>query len=114
MVRTSRVLAGLALAGLIAGCGPGRVKEENIEIPPQDPMIQVKTTLDRYAAGQPVTSEVTSFDYMVEEVRKVDPAKADILKAGLDDIKKTKGSPAAKAKELIRKLGLDDPKYNKK
>jgi hypothetical protein len=113
MFRMDQLLAGLALAGLAVGCGGGGVKEQTIEIKKSDAMLQVKATLDNYARGQPIASEVTSFDYMVEEVRKVDPAKADILRAGLDDIKTTKGSPAAKARALLKKLGLDEPKGTK-
>jgi hypothetical protein len=103
----ARLFAGL-LAELVAtGCG-GRVKEETIEVKDHDPMKQVKATLLNYVNGMPLASEVTSYDYMVEDVRKVDPAKADILKAGLDDLKQTKGSPAAKARTLLRKLGLSE------
>lgn len=104
------LVAGLLAASCLAtlgGCGGGGVKEELIEVKPIDPMVQVKSTLQNYVKGQPVASEVTSFDYLVAEVRKADAAKADILKAGLDDIKATKGSPAAKARELMKKLGLD-------
>lgn len=102
--------AGLLAAGVLAaagGCSGGGVKEESIEIKPIDPMVQVKSTLSNYVKGQPVASEATSYDSLVAEVRKTDAAKADILKAGLDDIKATKGSPAAKAKELMKKLGLN-------
>jgi len=107
MRQLSSVLVGFAVA-LSVGCG-FRGKEETIPVNNPDPMHQVKSTLQNYVKGRPVTSEVTSFDYMVNEVRKVSPEKADILKAGLDDIKDTKGSPAAKAKALLQKLGLDEP-----
>lgn len=96
-----------ALLGLMALAGCGGPKEESIPIK-IDPMIQVTSTLQSYAKGQPLGSEVTSYEYMVNEVRKVDAAKADVLKAGLDEIQKVKGSPAAKAKELLKKLGLDE------
>jgi hypothetical protein len=102
-----RLFAGLWAAVVATGCG-GRVKEEAIEVKDYDPMKQVKATLINYVNGMPLASEVTSYDYMVEDVRKVDPAKADILKAGLDDLKQTKGSPAAKARALLRKLGLSE------
>ncbi len=99
-----------AVFGLLAlapiGCG-NSAKEESIPVK-VDPMLQVSSTLQRYAAGSPLGSEVTSYEYMVNEVRKVDAEKADILKAGLDDIQKVKGSPAAKAKELLKKLGLPE------
>lgn len=104
----NRLLAGLALAGPAFGCGGGRVQEETIEVKQVDPMIQVQAMLSDYARGQPLASEVTTFDFLVEEVRQVDPAKADVLKAGLDDLQKTSGSPAAKAKALLKKLGLEE------
>ncbi|MBW3599622.1 MAG: hypothetical protein KY475_20410 [Planctomycetes bacterium] len=50
-----------------------------------------RAVLQRYAEGQPRGSEVTSFPYMVEQVRASDPARADILEQGL-------------AKELLAKL----------
>ena len=109
MIAFRKLAAGLVVAGLLAtlgGCSVG-VKEELIEVKPIDPMVQVKSTLSNYAKGMPLASEVTSYDYMVAEVRKTDAAKADLLKAGLDELKATKGSPAAKAKELMKKLGLD-------
>ena len=99
---------GLLLAVLVTGCGP-RIKEELINVPESDPMDRVKATLQNYAKGQPLTSEVSGFDAMVEEVRKVHPTKADAVKKGLDEIKAVKGSPKAKATELLKKLGLDGP-----
>lgn len=102
------LITATLLCGLAAGCGGGGVKEETIEVKNQDPMRQVKATLLNYINGQPLASEVTSFDFMIEEVRKEDPAKAEILKNGLEDIKKTKGSPAPKARALLRKLGLSE------
>ena len=109
MTTIHRIILGLALATLAVGCGnAGGVKEETITVKPQDPMQQVRATLSNYAHGQPLASEVTSFDFMIEEVRKADPAKAEILKAGLDDLKATKGSVAAKAKALLKKLELEE------
>src|SRR5262245_36120373 len=103
-----RALAVVVLTGLAVGCGGGRVKEETITVQNVDPMAQVRATLMNYVNGMPLASEVTSFDYMVEEVRQVDPAKADMLTAGLDDLKNTKGSTAAKARALLKKLGLPE------
>ena len=101
------LIAAMLLAGIAAGCG-GPVKEEMIAVKKQDPMAQVKATLLNYVNGQPLASEVTSFDFMIEDVRKVDPAKAEILKVGLEDLKTTKGSPATKARALLKKLGLGE------
>jgi hypothetical protein len=95
----------IALALGIAGCN-GAVREEVIQVKPSnDPLFEPRNILGRYAAGQPMTSEVTSFPYLVEQVRKTDSARADILEKGLDELQKA--SPAerpAKAKELLDKL----------
>jgi len=106
MFRTCCVLAGLALALTTLGCGGGSVKEEVIQIKvSSDPMSRVTPILQRYADGQPMSSEATSFPKLVEDVRKVDQAKAQVLEAGLAEIQKV--SPQArpaKAKELLKKL----------
>lgn len=94
-----------ALLATVAGCG---VQEETIKVAQPDPMTQVKSTLQNYVNGQPVTSEVTSYEYMVNEVRKASPEKADILKAGLEELKTTSGAALkSKAKALMTKLGLE-------
>ncbi|MBX3400994.1 MAG: hypothetical protein KF873_19855 [Gemmataceae bacterium] len=107
MFRSLRCALLLPLVLVAFGCGGGP-KEEMIPVKPIDPMAQVKSTLQNYAKGQPLGSEVTSYEYMVNELQKADPAKAEILKAGLDELQKVKGSPAAKAKELMKKLGIDE------
>ena len=108
MIRFIRSLVLVLALLTVIGCGGGP-KEEAIPIKPAtDPMVQVKSTLQNYVKGQPLGSEVTSYEFMVNEVQKVDPAKAEILKAGLDELQKVKGSPAAKAKELMKKLGIDE------
>jgi len=107
MFRLFCLVVGLAMAVTTLGCGPS-VKQEQIEIKvssANNPLTQATSLLQRYADGQPLTSEATSFPAMVEDVRKTDPAKADILKVGLDEIQKA--SPAArpaKAKEILGKL----------
>lgn len=105
MNHSVRMTACAALFFLLAGCG---VREETIVVTKVDPMNQVRSTLQNYVNGQPVTSEVTSYEYMVNEVRKASPEKADILKAGLDDIKASSGAALkSKAKALMQKLGLE-------
>jgi hypothetical protein len=107
MVRTPFILIGIALIATVAGCGgTGAVKEEQIEVKASnDPLFQPRMVLQRYADGQPMSSEVTSFPSMVADVRKADPARADILEQGLADIQKA--APAARpsvAKEVLKKL----------
>ena len=103
MFRVCCLFAGLALVTL--GCGR-QVKEEQIEVKPSnDPLFQARAVLQRYADGQPMGSEVTSFPHMIEDVRKADPARADILEKGLAEIQKASpATRAAKAKALLKKL----------
>ncbi len=67
-----------------------------------DPLASAKTALQRYADGQPLGSEVTTFDFMVEELKKVDPAKADILKEGLEGIKATPAQAATVILDAVK------------
>ena len=105
MFRRCSFVIALGLAAHAIGCG-SPVEERQIEVKTAtDPMLLPKSVLQQYAAGQPLGSEVTSFPGMVEEVRKADPAKADILEKGLQEIEQA--SPAgrpAKAKSLLQKL----------
>lgn len=105
MHRLSKIVFCLAVIAL-AGCGGG-VKEEVIEVKTSQ-LTQIKDTLDRYAKGQPVMSEVTSFPYLVSEMKQVDPAKALILEKGLAEIEKNPTQAKAKATELLQQLGLND------
>lgn len=96
---------GMALVILVgaAGCG-GELQDEQIKVRTEDPLTNAKSLLQRYADGQWPGSEVTTFAYMVEEVRKVDPAKAEVLKKGFDEIQASPQEAAAKARELLGKL----------
>jgi hypothetical protein len=98
------LLAGLAWTAFIAGCGG--VREETITTTPEnDPLYQPRQLLQRYADGQRMGSEASNFPQMVERVRKVDPATADVLQKGLDDlVKAPPGARRAKAKELLSKI----------
>lgn len=105
MFRLHCLFVGLAMAAMALGCSSS-VKEEQIPVKASgDPLSNAKSTLERYAKGQPLSSEVTSFPAMVKEVRKTDPAKADILEKGLADIEKASAAARpAKARELLKTL----------
>ena len=105
MIRTGCLFAGLALATAAMGCGCSP-QEKSIEIKPSnDPLLQARAVLERYAAGQPLSSEVSTFPQLIADVRKADPARADILEKGLAEIQKAPAnSRPAKAKELLAKL----------
>jgi hypothetical protein len=98
------LLLSLAVIAGVVGCSP--VKEEQITVKPQaDALAPARSLLESYANGQPMTSEVTQFPKMVEDVRAVDPAKADILQKGLEDLQKSApNARPAKARDLLKKL----------
>jgi hypothetical protein len=88
---------------LVFFSGCGQQQNENIVIK-VDPLASVKTLLKGYANGQPLRSEVTSFPDYVATVKKVDPAKAEILEKGFAEIQKPGTNVQAKAKELLAKF----------
>jgi hypothetical protein len=97
-------LLAVPLAALI-GCGPtGRVKEETIEVKQDTALEQARTLLNNYAKGQPLGSEVTSFPGLVEQVRKADPTRGEILDKGFTELQKPKVNTAAKAKDILKQL----------
>jgi hypothetical protein len=105
MMQTLASKACLLLAAtLFVGCN-SKVKEEQIEIKPQvSPVEPIKSVLKRYANGEPMGSEATSFDGLVAELRKTDATKADIAAQAFADIQKTPAKRAAIAKETLKKL----------
>ncbi|NBV46843.1 MAG: hypothetical protein EBR86_14680 [Planctomycetia bacterium] len=97
---------GLIVCGAVgAGCSQATVKPKVIEIK-VDPMVQVRSTLENYAKGQPLGSEVTGFDQMVANVKAVSAEKAAILGNGLAEIKKPGADVKGKSKALLTELGL--------
>jgi hypothetical protein len=98
------VVATFVVAG-IAGCGP---RQETIPVVRRDPLGEVRATLQNYVDGRPLTSEVTGFDSLVAEVRTVAPEKADILAAGLAELRDSSGEQLrTRALSLMRKLELE-------
>ena len=100
-------MASLAIgvAAGTAGCSQQTIKPTKIEIK-VDPMVQVTNTLQGYAKGQTLGSEVTSYDFMVSSVKAVSPEKGAILEKGLAEIKKPGADVKGKAKALLSELGL--------
>jgi hypothetical protein len=98
-------LGMIACAGGLAGCSQATVKPKVIEVK-VDPLVQVRSTLENYAKGQPLSSEVTGFDQMVANVKAVSAEKAAILEKGLAEIKKPGADVKGKAKALLAELGL--------
>ncbi|MBY0512685.1 MAG: hypothetical protein K2P78_02090 [Gemmataceae bacterium] len=104
---TRLLLAGalVAAAAGLTGCGPpGKVKEEEIAVKPQQALEQARSLLKNYADGQPLGSEVSTFDSLVADVKKEDAERGAILEQGLKEIQAPKANVRAKAKELLGKL----------
>jgi hypothetical protein len=95
----------IGVAAGTAGCSQQTIKPTKIEIK-VDPMVQVTNTLQGYAKGQTLGSEVTSYDFMVSSVKAVSPEKGAILEKGLAEIKKPGADVKGKAKALLAELGL--------
>ena len=101
------MIASVALAIVavpLCGCGPQTSQTEKtyqVQIP--QGIDKAKQLLQAYAEGQPLGSEAEGFSTIVEEVRKTDPDKAEILAKGFEDLK-TASSPKKKAGELLKQL----------
>ncbi len=94
------LLAALA----VTGCNSGAVEEEDIAVPQQTGVEQAKQILQNYANGAPLTSEVSMFPNIVEQVRGEDPQKAEILEKGFADLQANPDGRVEKAKELLGQL----------
>lgn len=102
----ARIWLCLALVGSVftlSGCG-GAPGEQQIAVPQVDRLEEAKRYLQNYANGQPVTSEATAFPKLVEDVKKADPAKGELLEKGLAEIQGNPATAAATAKDLLTKL----------
>ena len=99
------LVLAICLGTTIFGCGE-RVEEEQIEVKSaNDPLNLPRSLLQGYAEGQPLGSEASTFSNMIEDVRKVDPAKAAILEEGLKEIQQAHPSARpGKAKEVLQKI----------
>jgi hypothetical protein len=104
MMRFLATAAFAAVVAVVLGCDTGKPKIEKIEAPPPNAINEAKAILTNYANGQPVTSEAESFDEIVQRVRAVDSAKADVLEATFKAIKANRNIAQARAKEALKKL----------
>jgi len=104
MFRSCRFVLVSAVALGVVGCN-SPVKEEQIEIKTNDPLLLPRSVLQRYADGQTLGSEVTSFPKMVEDVRATDPARADMLEKGLEELQQSSQDELpGKAKKLLEQI----------
>jgi hypothetical protein len=96
-------LLGSLIAFSITACS--KPQNETIIIKTAaDPLDGLRTVLDGYAKGQPLRSEVSSFPDYINDIRKVNPEKADVLEKGLQELQKPGVNVQSKAKALLEKL----------
>jgi len=93
----------LLLMVVTIGCGGG-VQEKVYELKGQSSLRQARSTLQRYASGQPLGSEAEGFDRLVENVRETNPAEADVLQKAFAEITAKPASRASIAKKALEKL----------
>lgn len=103
-MKLSWLLLLLAPVVFQVGCGGQREEDISVEIP-VDPLAEPKSMLQRYADGQPMSSEVSMFPAMIEKIRQSSPEKADLLADGLKEIEAaTPDRRASLAEDLLKKL----------
>ena len=96
---------GIIFMALLGLCGCGGGKGPQAEVQPQSGLERAKVILNDYAGGAPLGSEAETFPEIVEEVRRGDPQKAEILEKGFADLKRSPSNlRAAKARELLKQL----------
>jgi hypothetical protein len=102
MVR-ARLTVGIIFTALLGlwGCGPGKGPQPGAK---QSGLERAKVILNDYAQGAPMGSEAMTFEEIVEDVRKTDPQKADLLEKGFADLKRSPANRSAKARELLKRL----------
>lgn len=94
-----------ALFTVTTGCGGGAEEKTIAVSAANDPLHEPRMLLQKYAEGQQMGSEATSFEYMVNQVKAVDPKRAEVLRLGFEDLKSA--APAArkaKAKTLLEQI----------
>lgn len=106
MFRLLAVFVALTiLTGVVTGCRQqGTPQTKVIEVPMPKGLDRAKMLLQNYAQGQPLGSEAEDFPQIVEEVRKTDPEKANILQEGFAQIQKNPAQARRVAQELLKKL----------
>ena len=96
-VRRCAVLAALVLG--VGGCAPP-VKTKVIEVKP-DPVGEVRSMLQAYAAGQPVSSEAGGYDDLVARLKAVDAAKGEAFAGFVAETRKDAAGVTPRAKKLL-------------
>ncbi|MDR0336616.1 MAG: hypothetical protein LBI18_05950 [Planctomycetaceae bacterium] len=93
------LFCGLVILLLLNGCGKKYVPSQPLT--GEDQLRLAKLTLQQYVDGETMGSEVESFDEIVTQVQTVDPTKAEILKKGFEELKRT---PPNALKSVAKKI----------
>jgi hypothetical protein len=98
-------IATLILLASVVGCGPDPNDEETVVTPPAATE-RIKAVLTDLAATGQMNSGIATLSAEINALRESDPAKADALQKGYEELS-TLNNPAqiqAKAKEMLSKL----------
>ena len=93
----STILCGTTLVA--AGCS-ATTQNKVLQYTP-DPVAEARAVVQGYANGQPIGSEMGTYDDLVSRVTAADADKGAKLKQYLNEIKKTGRADAAKAKKML-------------
>jgi hypothetical protein len=105
-MRSGKLWIALLLAAFVVGCGADP-NDEAITVTNRPPATEnIKAVLTDLAATGQMNSGVANLSAEIGALRETDPAKADALQKGYDELT-TLQNPAqiqAKAKEMLSKL----------
>ena len=100
--RPAFLILGTLLFGttlLAAGCS-ATTQNKVIQYTP-DPVAEARSVVQGYANGQPIGSEMGTYDDLIGRVTAANADKGAKLKQYLSEIKKTGRADAAKAKKML-------------
>lgn len=98
------VLAAFGISLILTGCHPANVPTPRVIPVTADSLAEVRSLLDGYAKGLPVSSERENFGRLVESVREVNPAIAAWLGATLAEIDANPSRTQSLAKKAIARF----------
>lgn len=102
MKQLSSIFLAFAVGFVILGCN-SNPREENINVK-ADPVGEARAVLQRYADGQPLASEASSFPKLIERVKAANAEQGATVEKALNDIQKAPGNRTAIAKDALAKL----------
>lgn len=111
MLERSRIMSMACCVGMIAagavlsGCSSANVPKPRIIPVVEDPLGEVKSLLQGYAEGLPVSSEREKFETLIDSVRASDPEAAEWLGKTLAEIDAKPAQAQGIAKKALAKFG---------